>query len=393
MSREHKSPETASRVPESGSATFRPRARIIQTLGRDLISNEIIAIQELIKNAYDADAKNVTITFEEPLAVGKGSITISDDGDVMTLKTIRGAWMEPATISKVRKTTTRTGRRVTGEKGIGRFASARVASALEMTTTPRGLNQQIRVWFDWGAFEDESKYLDQIRCRWQVEPSPPRSHSGTTLRLIGLNDNWDENEKKGITSFTDLRAELSRLVAPLKGDEFKINLKLPNRLADYGGIIEPPEILGKPHYKLSGHISAVGVLTATYEGPDTSGPLLEADNSKPTIFGAAKGPPKCGPFAFEFRVWDRNKEALDPLAKQLGSTLREIQRDLNAASGISVYRDNFRVLIPENDWLRLDFRRVQNPTMRLSNNQIVGRVFISADKNRGLKDQTNRQGI
>src|SRR6185437_14679949 len=86
-------------------------------------------------------------------------------------------------------------------------------------------------------------------------------------------------------------------------------------------------------------------------------------------------------------------EDLEPLAKELGSTIRSIRRDLDAASGISIYRDNFRVLVPESDWLRLDLRRVQNPTMRLSNNQVVGRIFISADKNRGLKDQTNRQGI
>ena len=55
--------------------------------------------------------------------------------------------------------------------------------------------------------------------------------------------------------------------------------------------------------------------------------------------------------------------------------------------------DHFQKLLPQTDWLRLDLRRVQNPTLRLSNNQIVGRVFISADANPGLKDQTNRQGI
>lgn len=70
-----------------------------------------------------------------------------------------------------------------------------------------------------------------------------------------------------------------------------------------------------------------------------------------------------------------------------------MRRDLDAASGISIYRDRFRVLVPENDWLRLDLRRVQNPTMRVSNNQIVGMVAVSADKNPGLKDQSNRQGI
>ena len=50
-------------VLREGSAVFRPRARIIQTIGRDLISNELIAIQELIKNAYDADATTVKLVF------------------------------------------------------------------------------------------------------------------------------------------------------------------------------------------------------------------------------------------------------------------------------------------------------------------------------------------
>ena len=50
-----------------GSARLRPRARIVRTIGRDLISNEIVALVELIKNAYDADAKKVRIVFEDPL--------------------------------------------------------------------------------------------------------------------------------------------------------------------------------------------------------------------------------------------------------------------------------------------------------------------------------------
>src|SRR5258708_29923649 len=138
-------------LPQSGSAVFRPRARIIQTLGRDLISNETIAIQELIKNAYDADASRVTISFEEPLTPGHGAIIIVDNGDGMTLDTLRKSWMEPATVSKLRKTKTRKGRRVTGEKGIGRFAAARVARILEMVTVPRGRGEQVSGRFDWGA--------------------------------------------------------------------------------------------------------------------------------------------------------------------------------------------------------------------------------------------------
>jgi hypothetical protein len=63
---------------------------------------------------------------------------------------------------------------------------------------------------------------------------------------------------------------------------------------------------------------------------------------------------------------------------------------------VSVYRDGFRVLPygqEGNDWLSLDSRRVNNPTMRLSNNQVVGYVLISRDANPQLRDQTNREGL
>jgi hypothetical protein len=106
-----------------GSATLRPRARIIRTIGRDLISNEVVSLVELIKNAYDADATNVRIVFEEPLQPSQGGIVIEDDGVGMSLAVIKKAWFEPATISKTKNTHTPSGRRVTGEKGVGRFAA------------------------------------------------------------------------------------------------------------------------------------------------------------------------------------------------------------------------------------------------------------------------------
>jgi signal transduction histidine kinase len=387
-SKKKNSPATT--TSRTGSATFRPRARIIQTLGRDLITNEVIAIQELIKNAYDADATEVILTFQEPLLSGDGEISIADNGDGMSLETIRGAWMEPATISKLRRLRTRSGRRVTGEKGIGRFAAARVAQVLEMTSLPRAGTQRVHVRFDWGRFEDPEQYLDEIKCNWRLEKVSKGAAHGTLLRLIKLNDDWYEGR------FTNLRSELSRLVAPLTEDEFRIELRLPESLQSFAGPVTPPEVLGRPHYYLHGSLDSAGLLSATYEGPGGNTDLLEDDGTKPKILipdSSGRRAPRCGPFEFELRVWDRQKEDLEPLANELHSTLRDIQRDLNAASGISVYRDHFRVLVPENDWLRLDLRRVQNPTMRLSNNQIVGRIFISADRNPGLKDQTNRQGI
>lgn len=368
---------------KKGMTVLRPRARLIRTIGRDLISNEIVALTELIKNAYDADAKEVSVTFLEPLRPGDGEIVVSDDGIGMSLEHIKEAWFEPATVSKLRKRQTSSGRRVTGEKGIGRFAAARLARFMEMTSVAKGSRKLVQVRFDWGAFEDEALYLDQVRSRWEETAAPRERKHGTTLRLVGLNDEWTSE------SFSRLRGELSRLISPLGTSDFKIELVLPEKFKEYSGPVTPPSVLGKPHYRLAGKINDKGLFEATYQGPDTEQPV-----KVPGKVQLERGRvPSSGPFSFEFRVWDRETEDLDPLARELGSTVRQLRQDLNAASGISIYRDNFRVLLADNDWLRLDLRRVQNPTLRLSNNQIVGAVFISADKNRGLRDQSNREGI
>lgn len=364
-----------------GSARLRPRARIVRTIGRDLISNEIVALVELIKNAYDADAKKVRIVFEDPLQPSQGGILIEDDGVGMTLATIQRAWFEPATVSKTKDIRSAAGRRVTGEKGIGRFAAARIAQAMEMESLAIGRRKMVRVRFDWGRFDDESLYLDQVRCRWEESPASKGRGHGTTLHLTRMNDAWDAE------SFLCLRGELSRLISPHRGtNDFEIEMVLPDRFKDYAGVITPPPVLGKPHYRFAGDVDAKGSVNATYEGPDTHEAISISDDIR--LKGRA---PESGPFHFEFRVWDRDN--LDPLADELGSTVRKLRDDLNSACGISIYRDDFRVLLADNDWLRLDIRRVQNPTMRLSNNQVVGAVFISADGNPGLRDQTNREGI
>ncbi len=83
--------------PNSRPLRLRPRARILRTLGDELISSETVAVIELVKNAYDADATRVLVRFHEPLQIGKGKIEIIDNGNGMSLKTIENTWMEPAT--------------------------------------------------------------------------------------------------------------------------------------------------------------------------------------------------------------------------------------------------------------------------------------------------------
>ena len=398
----------------SGTGVLRPKARILRTFGDELISSETVAITELVKNSYDADASRVLVRFHEPLEIGQGKIEVIDNGYGMSLETIQTAWMQPATLVKKKETRSRSrSRRVLGEKGIGRFATSRLANFLEVVTRSSDYDRQIRVYFDWAQFDDESKFLDQVEVLWEEEdpveigpggtvellwdsggePVPDDLIHGTVLSMEGLRTKWDS------AKFEDLRVSLSRLVSPFfetelndRDDEFEVRLDLPASFGDQSGVVGAPDLLKDSHYTLLGSIDAVGKYDLTLRLRGKEGCVPIAGEFKPN-----NHEPTCGPIGIELRVWDRDQASMsDLVAKHSSGTLAQGRRLLDAAAGISIYRDGFRVLPygdPNNDWLRLDLRRVQNPTLRLSNNQVLGYVVISSDANPSLKDQSNREGL
>jgi hypothetical protein len=111
--------------------TFKPRARIIKIIGQELISNDVIALVELIKNSFDADAQNIDLTLNNIFS-NDGEIIIKDDGSGMTYEKIINVWLEPATPDKKSKNNNTFSkcfqRRLLGEKGIGRFAVHRLGN-------------------------------------------------------------------------------------------------------------------------------------------------------------------------------------------------------------------------------------------------------------------------
>jgi len=382
----------------------------LRTFGDELISSPVVAVIELVKNAYDADATRVLVRFRPPFAsAGGGSIELIDNGHGMSIETIEQTWMEPATLHRKRNPKSETlGRRVLGEKGIGRFATSRLADELEVVTRRPADELETHVSFDWSAFDDEDSYLDEVTASfWEEEPAvfvaggdvdllwpdeqPPRGRRrGTLLRMERLRQGWMDDE------LNQLRVGLARLISPFDYDAtektgFKILLDVPAH-DRFTGPVEPPELLQHPPYLLSGKVAADGSYRLSVHLPNQ--PRSERAEGTFTLPGGR--PPACGPFEIELRVWDRDRDSMKSLAVERGATVRAVREDLDEAAGINVYRDRFRVLPygePRNDWLRLDLRRVQNPTMRLSNNQIVGYVLIGADKNPDLRDQSNREGL
>lgn len=398
-------------------SNFRPRARILRSLGDELISSETVAVIELVKNAYDADATRVLVKYRPPLKKGKGSIEIIDNGHGMDVGTIKTGWLEPATLSKLGQTYTESGRRrLLGEKGIGRFAAQKLTDKLELITRRRQASREIVMKTDWARFEDPDKYLDEITVSFRqrkvaslckdgllgdlrkmgVQKRIRNLNQGTILRMDCLRGDWNKE------MFERLRRGLSRLISPFSNiADFHVELEVPAPFENLSGLIGPSDILYHPIYVIKGTVDERGKYRLKLILPDRKRAVTKTDiflitsNDDPDA-GPEGRQPLCGPFELEFRIWDRGRDDIKPLADILKSTVRDVRKDLDDAAGVNVYRDGFRVLPygePGNDWLKLDSRRVDNPTLRLSNNQIVGYLFISADKNPELRDQTNREGL
>ena len=116
------------------SQPFRPRARILRLLGDELIGNDRLAIFELVKNAYDADANEVIVRLD--LNADEGPmITVSDDGEGMNLNILKSVWLVPGDEHRKKqrlnkKRTPVHNRLPLGEKGLGRFAVHKLGNPL-----------------------------------------------------------------------------------------------------------------------------------------------------------------------------------------------------------------------------------------------------------------------
>ncbi len=168
--------------------SFHPRA--FSAFGSDLVTNDCVAIAELVKNCYDAFANNVVVTITSEY------IEIKDDGIGMTKDVIKNAWAVVATPYKQKSPTIQKGskiRRVSGNKGLGRFSAARLGRYLKITTKSETENC-IVADIDWEKFANATSMAD---CTISISFSPDSiefTQTGTSIRIFGLYASWDSKK-------------------------------------------------------------------------------------------------------------------------------------------------------------------------------------------------------
>lgn len=200
--------------------TIRPSARLIRTIGEDLIGDPNAALIELVKNSYDADASKVDIIFEYKKQDNEDvlSIKVVDDGHGMSSKTIIDKWLVPATDDKLKRKKSQSGlRMLQGRKGIGRFASAILGDDLTLISSIE--NEQTTIILDWNEFNSD-KFLSDIEFLVDIETG--RYISGTTIEVIAKSFSISEEDKKtywSVENIEKLINDLRKLVTPFESFE------------------------------------------------------------------------------------------------------------------------------------------------------------------------------
>jgi signal transduction histidine kinase/anti-sigma regulatory factor (Ser/Thr protein kinase) len=363
---------------------FTVDARIIAQLGEQLVPSDLMALAELVKNSYDADASIVSIDYTEES--GEPEIIVEDDGNGMTFDRLREGWMHIGTAEKEREPSSpRYGRPRAGIKGVGRFAAQRLGDRLQLSTTPRGSGTTYCIDFDWTRFS-AGRPLDSI-IHDVREAAAGVGAQGTRLSITGLHRSWTMDD------LTEVIKDLSRIHAPSDA---------PNRMR---GNFEPDpgfEVVAAFHgdhgVRLVDELDLLREerVMHLHGEVDTSGQgVYELEFFRPGREPkrvAYKQKLSTGPLSFDVDL------ALfsTPWVQDLG--LRRAQAIGRKHGGVRIWRDGFRVFPygePHDDWLGIDehIAARRQPLNLWRNQGILGGVRISRDLNPGLQDLLTRRGM
>jgi signal transduction histidine kinase len=397
---------------KQSTVNFKPRARLLIQLGDQLIKNESIALVELVKNSYDADANIVDITMENVEDPVNGVIIIEDDGFGMTADIVENVWLEPGADFKSQqikenKTSPKYNRLPIGEKGIGRFGVHKLGNVIELTTKSKNSNE-VYVKIDWESFNNY-KYLEEVPIKIIERAKPVHfidGETGTNIIISKLRKKWE----RGIAR--EVKRSITALSSPFENnDSFRPSFEIIDKPGWFDGLLKWIDIKDYSLFKFKVTIENNSITSFDYNfTPWATMTKLKSrevnfedklisnlrnlkyknEKGKEEIFSLANN--KIGKVIFEGFIFD-----LDTFILKLGVSDKDgFKKYLKSNGGIKVFRDGLRVYDygePENDWLNLDYRRFQQPTKAISNNLVLGAVYLDRKSSTDLIEKTNREGF
>lgn len=382
---------------------FKVSTGLKDIIGRELITDDQIAIFELVKNSYDADAQKVVIEFKNVKhsdSENKPRIVVVDNGIGMSYNDIVGKWLfvgfsekklpPEAELTDFRDKITKRKRIFVGAKGIGRFSADRLGSKMRLLTKTRGAGSINLLDVDWTKFQkDQNDKFEKVDVFYSaIRKLPFRDkhagafERGTIVEISELRDSWDR------AKLVKLKRYLQRLVDPLQVEGttgFKIILDAPEFLAGDRG---------KPEHE---RINSV-IRNTVFQRVDKKTTKIECQVDTGTITTRLTDKGR-----LVFRFTERNSFSglhdvkvlvfyLNPASKRVFT--RTMGLEPKNYGSIFLYKNGFRIHPygdENNDWLGLDRRKTQAYARNLGNREVIGRIEVNGLQP-GFSEVSSRAG-
>lgn len=380
-------------------------AKHVRNLGEQSVSSSVQAIIEIVKNSYDADATECTVhfhaksSFEDYVDIEK--IVIEDTGIGMIQSDIETKWMRLATDNKEQETfSPKYSRRVSGEKGMGHFATQKLGDVVRLISNPEiyegregkeFANKTLVLTTDWKQYQ-AGKTFDEIDNDLEILDRENKDQHGITIQITELKDKWT------LADIEQVQLNLGTMQTPKL---LRKSMKNPfePKVVPHGFQLSKEEIESTVEtyasYELQCSLKDSMVYYTIYKVDKKTGdrnlaPELEKIKTKSKfpvgnqIFGNA---------SFRLLLY---RGRVDQWAPGTVTNRKELDDQLTENCGIKIFNDGVRIMPygeKGNDWLGLEARKVKRRADRLRNEQVIGFVLLTRENNPEIKETTTRQAL
>ncbi|ODB34895.1 hypothetical protein A9L43_26120 [Pseudomonas mosselii] len=381
---------------------FRVSAQLKSIIGRDLITDDFVAVFELVKNSFDAGASEVDIHFTQDC------IFIIDNGKGMTYEDLINKWLFVAYSAKSDGTEDESNsyrehinsKRYAGSKGVGRFSCDRLGELLILQTKTSKNSEVNKLEVVWTDFEASAKndFIDiDIKHTQTSSVSLPNEitfkHSSGTILAIGfLREQWDRNKLK------ELKSSLAKLINPFGShkEKFSVNIYATNEQAEDNRILNevdephPNEIINGPvdNFIFQTLQEKTTWLKTKIQGNTISTELI--DRGK-TIYKITEINcyPELSDSGFECDLFFLNRSAKSTFARRMG---------INSISfgSVFLFKNGFRVYpVGEetDDSFGIDRRKQQGYSRYLGTRDILGKIDVFGDDSKFKESSSRDKGL
>ena len=381
-------------------------AKHVKNIGEQSVSSPVQAVIEMVKNSYDADADNCIVHFYAKTSLTRYldvyKIIVEDDGIGMTFKDLENKWMRIGTESKERESYSPLyQRRVSGEKGMGHFATQKLGNKLKLVSNPKMYTNResskfsdrtLSLEINWEKYEP-GLLFNEIENNLEVSKSDDPDKHGISIEITNLNDEWTLDDVERV------QINLGNLLLP---KFIRKNLKNPFHvnIVAHGFALKRDEIEStvekyapwEIECKLRGNMAYYTIYKLNQKNGKRF-PAMHINNTAPGKGKFPIGDKTCG--NAEFKLLYYRGRSTDWLPKTVVKK-RDVEMQLKENCGIKIFNDGIRVMPygePGNDWIGLGERKVKRAGGKLRNEQSMGFVFLSRENNGEIIETTTRQAL